>query len=123
VGDDPHWVRMEAEVPGFLDLLLRPSPEGFEAFFVYCAVPWKTRALRARTKELISLAVDSTRARRYLPGMRLHIAHAINLGAGKTTILQAPTSQPRRRFIEAGAEARMSTFGLTSPPHLCQRTG
>ncbi len=32
---------------------------------------------------------DSTPARRYLPGMRLHIAHAIDLGAGKTTILQA----------------------------------
>jgi alkylhydroperoxidase/carboxymuconolactone decarboxylase family protein YurZ len=52
-------------------------------------LPWKTGALRARTKELISLAVDSTPARRYLPGMRLHIAHAIDLGAGKTTILQA----------------------------------
>lgn len=89
VGDDAYWDGMEREVPGFLDALLRLSPEAFDAFFMYCLVPWKTGALRAVTKELISIAVDATPSHRYLPGMRLHLANAIHLGAGRTAILQA----------------------------------
>jgi len=89
VGDDPYWDRMECEVPGFLDALLRFSPEAFEAFFNYCALPWKSRALRALTKELISIAVDSSPTHRYRPGFRLHLANAIALGAGRRAILQA----------------------------------
>jgi len=73
----------------FLDALLRFSPEAFEAFFNYCALPWKSRALRALTKELISIAVDSSPTHRYLPGFRLHLGNAIALGAGRKAILQA----------------------------------
>lgn len=89
VGTDRYWDAMEKEVPGFLDALLRLSPEAFEAFFVYCAVPWKTAALPALSKELISMAVDATPTHRYLPGMRLHLGNAIKLGASKSAILQA----------------------------------
>ena len=89
VGDDAYWDRMEREVPGFLDALLRFSPEAFEAFFNYCALPWKSRALRALTKELISIAVDASPTHRYLPGFRLHLGNAIALGAGRKAILQA----------------------------------
>jgi len=89
VGDDVYWERMERAVPGFLDALLRFSPEAFEAFFNYCALPWKSRALRALTKELISIAVDSSPTHRYLPGFRLHLGNAIALGAGRKAILQA----------------------------------
>ncbi|WP_428399590.1 hypothetical protein [Marinobacter salarius] len=88
VGDDPFWDVMEKEVPGFLEALVRLSPEGFAAFFEYCSVPWKTAALRARTKELISLAVDSSPAHRFVPGARLHIMNAIKLGVGRGAILQ-----------------------------------
>jgi alkylhydroperoxidase/carboxymuconolactone decarboxylase family protein YurZ len=88
VGDDPYWDVMEREVPGFLQALLRQSPEAFEAFFNYCAVPWKTRALRPLTKELISIAVDATTSHRYLPGMRLHLFNAVKLGAGRVAILE-----------------------------------
>jgi alkylhydroperoxidase/carboxymuconolactone decarboxylase family protein YurZ len=89
VGSDRYWDAVEREVPGFLDALLRLSPEAFEAFFAYCAVPWKTAALAAIDKELISLAVDATPTHRYLPGMRLHLGNALKLGAGRRMIGQA----------------------------------
>ncbi len=74
---------------GVLDALPGLSPEAFEAFFVYCAVPWKTSALAALTKELISMALDAAPTQRYAPGMRLQLANALRLGAGKTAIRQA----------------------------------
>ncbi|MDH4609251.1 hypothetical protein [Pseudomonas sp. BN102] len=89
VGEDPFWDSMEQQVPGFLDALLRQSPEAFEAFFMYCAVPWKTAALRAYLKELISLAVDAAPSHRFMPGLRLHLANAVQLGVGRKAILQA----------------------------------
>jgi alkylhydroperoxidase/carboxymuconolactone decarboxylase family protein YurZ len=88
VGNDPYWNLMEREVPGFLDALVRLSPDAFEAFFQYCAVPWRSKALPAVTKELISMAADATPAHRYMPGMRLHLLNAIQHGAGKTAIIQ-----------------------------------
>lgn len=88
VGTDRYWDVMDKEVPGFIDALLRLSPEAFEAFFVYCAVPWKTAALPALSKELISMAVDAAPTHRYLPGMRLHLGNALKLGAGRKAILQ-----------------------------------
>lgn len=89
VGSSGYWDGMESEVPGFLDALLRLSPEAFQAFFEYCAVPWKSRALDKASKELISIAVDATPNHRYLPGMRLHLANAIALGVGSAAILEA----------------------------------
>jgi alkylhydroperoxidase/carboxymuconolactone decarboxylase family protein YurZ len=86
VGDDPYWDGMEEEVPGFLRALNRRSPEAFEAFFAYNAVPWRTRQVRAIVKELISIGVDAQPAHRYLPGMRLHIRNALTVGAGRRQI-------------------------------------
>jgi len=88
-GDDPYWIDFEREVPGFLDALLRLSPEAYEAFFAYTAVPWRTGALRGRVKELMSMASDATPTHRYLPGMRIHLANAVRLGAGRTAVLYA----------------------------------
>jgi alkylhydroperoxidase/carboxymuconolactone decarboxylase family protein YurZ len=88
-GNDPYWADFEREVPGFLDSLLRHCPEAYEAFFTYCAVPWRTGAVRGRVKELMSMAGDATPSHRYLPGMRLHLANAVRLGAGRQEILQA----------------------------------
>ncbi|SEO97968.1 carboxymuconolactone decarboxylase family protein [Amycolatopsis saalfeldensis] len=88
-GADPYWADFDREVPGFLDSLLRLSPEAYDAFFAYCAVPWQTRAVRGLTKELMSLAADATPTHRYLPGMRLHLRNALRLGAGRTAILHA----------------------------------
>lgn len=88
-GDDPYWADLDRELPGFLDDLLRMSPEAYVAFFDYCAVPWRTRALRARTRELVSLACDATPTHRYLPGLRLHVRNALALGAGRRAVLGA----------------------------------
>ncbi|GAA5063717.1 carboxymuconolactone decarboxylase family protein [Nocardia callitridis] len=86
VGTDPYWQRMEAELPGFFEALLRMSPETFVAFFDYCSVPWKSRGLSVVTKELLSLAADSTPTHRYKPGFLLHLKNALHLGAGARSI-------------------------------------
>jgi alkylhydroperoxidase/carboxymuconolactone decarboxylase family protein YurZ len=89
VARDPYWDRVEREVPGFLDALVRLAPEAFEAFFRYCGVPWRSNAVRAVTKELVCVAVDATPTHRYLPGLRVHLANAVRLGAGRAAVLQA----------------------------------
>jgi alkylhydroperoxidase/carboxymuconolactone decarboxylase family protein YurZ len=99
VGADPYWEGFERRVPGFLDALVRQSPESFEAFFAICAVPWRMGGLDARTKELIALATDTMPGHRYLPGVRIHVAGALATGAGRRAIEEA---------IEIGAAA---------PPH------
>ena len=100
VGHDPFWAAMEGELPGFLRALLRLSPAQFDAFFDYCAVPWKSGLLPARVKELLALASDATPAHLFMPGFRLHLANAIRLGAG-------------RRAIEECLE-----LAAAAPPHL-----
>lgn len=88
VGDDPFWVGFEKEVPGFLDAMLRLSPDIFQAFFAYCAVPWRSGTVRPLVKELVALASDATPTHRFLPGLRVHLRNAIKLGAGRRAILQ-----------------------------------
>ena len=83
---DPYWQRLEEELPGFLDALARLSPEAFEAFRDYCAVPWRTGVIPAKEKELIYLAVDATPTHRYLPGLRLHVRNALDRGASRAEI-------------------------------------
>ncbi|MGE4430427.1 MAG: carboxymuconolactone decarboxylase family protein [Sphingobium sp.] len=102
VGTDPFWDAMETELPGFLKAMLRLSPAQFEAFFDFCAVPWKTRAVPARVKELLALASDAMAAHRFLPGFRLHLANAIQLGAGRIMVrecLQLAAEAPPHRGI------------------------
>lgn len=86
VGDDPFWSSMDREIPGFLRAMLRLSPAQFDAFFDYCAVPWKSGLVRARVKELLAMASDATPAHLFMPGLRLHLANAIMLGAGRRAI-------------------------------------
>lgn len=88
VGDDPFWIGFENEVPGFLDALLRLSPDIFQAFFAYCAVPWKSGTVSPLVKELVGVASDATPTHRFLPGLRLHLHNAIRLGAGRQAIMQ-----------------------------------
>lgn len=87
IGQDSFWQGFEREVPDFLIELLRASPQGFDAFFRYCAVPWTMGKLPALTKELVAMAVDATPTHRFLPGMRLHLRNALKLGAGREAVL------------------------------------
>ena len=89
IGSAPYWETFERHVPGFLDDLLSLSPEAFAAFVAYCAVPARTQHVDALTKELVSIAVDSTPMHRYLPGLRLHLDNALRLGAGRIQLLEA----------------------------------
>lgn len=89
VGEDPFWESFEREMPGFLEAMLRLSPDQFAAFFEYCAIPWKSGAVSARIKELVAMAVVATPAHRFLPGFKLHLANAITLGAEGVAIDEA----------------------------------
>jgi len=107
-GDDPYWKEFEREIPGFLDALLDLSPQAYEAFFTYCAVPWTTGTVCGRTKELIAMACDATPTHRYLPGMRLHLANAVRLGAGAAAIrktLQIAAAAPSHPGVAAADRA------------------
>jgi alkylhydroperoxidase/carboxymuconolactone decarboxylase family protein YurZ len=102
VGTSNYWDTMRQEIPGFLESLLRMSPEAFEAFFVYCAVPFRSRNLTNLQKELISVAADASPSHRYLPGMRLHIRNALKLGAGRKAIeqvLRIAAASPEHRGV------------------------
>ncbi len=102
IGADPFWADMERELPGFLQALLRLSPAQFDAFFDYCAVPWKMGSVRAQVKELLAMASDATPAHRFMPGFRLHLANATKLGAGRVAIMECLTlaaAAPQHRGI------------------------
>jgi alkylhydroperoxidase/carboxymuconolactone decarboxylase family protein YurZ len=87
VGTNAYWLKFEEEVPGFLNSILRLSPDTFEAFFIYCSIPWRSNYLPALTKELVSLAVDTSTTHRYWPGFKLHLNNAIKLGANRHMLL------------------------------------
>jgi alkylhydroperoxidase/carboxymuconolactone decarboxylase family protein YurZ len=88
-GDDPYWTDFNREIPGFLDALLEHSPDAYQGFFAYCALPWRSGAVCGRLKELIAMACDATPTHRYLPGLRLHLTNAVRLGAGRVAISRA----------------------------------
>jgi len=89
VGNDPFWRGFTEELPGFLEAMLRLSPDIFVGFFEYCAIPWRSGTVRARIKELAALACDVTPSHRFRPGFRVHLKNAIALGIGRRAILQA----------------------------------
>jgi len=88
VGDDPFWTGFSAELPGFLEAMLRLSPDIFIGFFEYCAIPWRSGTVRARTKELAALACDAAPSHRFRPGFRVHLKNAIALGISRRAIMQ-----------------------------------
>lgn len=87
-GSSTYWERLERELPGFLDGLLNLSPATYQAFFEFCAVPWRHGTLPAETKELIYLAIDATPTHRYGPGFRLHLGNCIRLGCTRRQVIE-----------------------------------
>lgn len=103
VRHDPYWDGFSKQLPGFLDALLRLSPDLFLGFMNYCALPWKSRAVAAVVKELAAIACDATPTHIFWPGLKLHTANAIKLGAGRRAILQAidiGAGAPRTSYVE-----------------------
>jgi alkylhydroperoxidase/carboxymuconolactone decarboxylase family protein YurZ len=76
-----YWERFEAQMPSFLDGLLRVSPEAFRAFFLLSALPWRTTTVSPLVKELMYVAIDVSTTHLYEPGLRFHIDNALKLGA------------------------------------------
>ncbi len=88
-GDSTYWNRLDLQLPGFLDGLLRMSPNAYRRFFEFCALAWETDVLDARFKELVYLAIDATPTHRYGPGFRLHLDNATRLGASRRQVEEA----------------------------------
>lgn len=88
VGTDPFWESFSEELPGFLEAMLRLSPDIFVGFFEYSAIPWRSRTVRAKVKELAALACVAASSHRFRPGFRIHAKNAIKLGVGTTAIFQ-----------------------------------
>jgi hypothetical protein len=89
VGDRTYWNSMRTELDGFLESLLRMSPQVFEAFIVYVGIPFRTRLVANLTKELIGMASDACPSHQYLPGMRMHLKNAVHGGSGRRAIEHA----------------------------------
>ena len=89
ISSDPFWTGFSEELPGFLEAMLRLSPDIFVAFFEYCAIPWRSGTVRAKVKELAALACDAAPSHRFRPGFRVHLKNAIKLGVGRVAIFQA----------------------------------
>lgn len=103
VGKNAYWEGFSVYFPGFLDALLRLSPDLFVGVIEYCALPWKSRSVPAVVKELAAVACDATPSHIFLPGLRLHIDNAVKLGAGKLAIMEAidvAASAPAVSLIE-----------------------
>ena len=89
LGTGTYWEVFEKHVPGFLDALLRLSPEAFEGFIGYGSIPARTRQLPTLLKEIIAVAVDALPNHRYRPGLGFHVVTALRLGAGRAEVLEA----------------------------------
>lgn len=86
IGESGYWTTMHEEIPGFLEALLWLSPSGFVSFLDYVGAPFRTRAVPTLTKELIGMAADACPAHVYLPGMRMHLRNAVEMGAGQAAV-------------------------------------
>src|SRR5579863_6250992 len=70
------------------DGVLELSPEFFEAYTAFSAVPWKHGTLPPKIKELIYVAIDASTTHLYNPGTRIHIANALKLGATSDEVME-----------------------------------
>lgn len=84
-----QWRAIDAQAPGTI-AGLRHLPEEIRAgVAAYCALPWRGSALSTGAKELVSLALDAVPSHCYLPGFRVHLQSARDLGVQRNAILEA----------------------------------
>lgn len=69
---------------GMLDL----DPGFFEAYLAFAAVPWNAGPLAPKIKSMIYVAVDAATTHLYKPGMRQHMAKAIEHGATRAELME-----------------------------------
>lgn len=74
--------------PELWDSVLKLSPDYFEAYSEFAAVPWKHGTLDPKIKEFIYIAIDSATTHLYEPGTRIHMENALKLGATPAEIME-----------------------------------
>ncbi len=70
------------------DGVLELSPEFFDAYTTFSAVPWRHGTLPPKIKELIYVAIDASTTHLYNPGTRVHIANALRQGATRDEVME-----------------------------------
>lgn len=68
--------------------VLRLDPDFLESYLRLSAVPWEHGVLDPKIKEFVYIAADANATHMYEPGVRRHIARAIELGATADEIMQ-----------------------------------
>jgi AhpD family alkylhydroperoxidase len=68
--------------------ILALSPDYFEAYLQFSAVPWKSGSLEPKIKELIYIAIDAATTKLYEPGVRVHVQNALKHGATAHEIME-----------------------------------
>jgi alkylhydroperoxidase/carboxymuconolactone decarboxylase family protein YurZ len=103
VGDGAREANTSRVAPGFVDNIIRfCEPDVARAIFAFRAAPWLGQSLSALQKEFIGIAVDTMESHRFLPTLRLHVANAIQLGAGRlavTEVLDISGAAPGHRGV------------------------
>lgn len=82
-----YWRRLDSELPGFLAGLAEKAPWAYEAFVAFVGVAAREGRLDRLPRELIWASLDATPTHRYLPGLRLHLANAVKLGASSAQLI------------------------------------
>ena len=102
-GDDPREARIAGVAPEFLPNLVRLSPEStVKAVMNFRAAPWFGETLTPLQREFIGISVDSMPSHRFLPTLRLHVARARELGAGRAQVrgvLRIAAAAPPHRGV------------------------
>jgi alkylhydroperoxidase/carboxymuconolactone decarboxylase family protein YurZ len=70
------------------DGVLALSPDYFEAYAEFSAVPWRTGTLEPKIRELVYIAVDASATHMYEPGTRIHMENALRLGVTPAEIME-----------------------------------
>ncbi|MCA3256318.1 MAG: carboxymuconolactone decarboxylase family protein [Alphaproteobacteria bacterium] len=63
------------------------DPEWMESFLAMGTTPWRRGVLDPKTLEFLAIAVDASCTHLYAPGVRRHIAKALDLGATPEEIM------------------------------------
>lgn len=69
------------------DDLLQLDHEYLEHYLNYSAHPWRHGALDPIVREFVVIAVDASTNHLYLPGLRIHVRNALDLGATREEVL------------------------------------
>lgn len=69
------------------DDLLQLDHEYMEAYLNYSAHPWRHGSLDPVVREFVVIAVDASANHMYIPGLRIHVRNALDLGATREEVM------------------------------------